>query len=60
VDALLKRPEADALSAVLEALPQPVNRHEVVVRLLKLACPRDGRLTEREVRIGGRHSGTVP
>lgn len=45
MDALLKRAEADALAAEVEALTQARQRHEVVVDLRELAGARDGRLT---------------
>jgi hypothetical protein len=60
VDALLERAEADPLSAVREALPEPADRDQVVVCLRQVARTRYRDLTKREIRIGVRHSGTFP
>ena len=45
---------------MLKSLPEPVERDEVVVDLRQLACSRDGRLPERQVRIRRRHARSFP
>jgi hypothetical protein len=51
----LKRPKGDPHTVEDEALTQPRERYELVVDLRELPHPRDGRLTEREIRVGGGH-----
>jgi hypothetical protein len=59
MDALLERAEADAPAVELEAFAHGLDRYEVVVGLPEIAGACDGGLTEREVRIGGRHHATL-
>ena len=60
VDPLVERAEAHAAAVVLEALPEPVERHEVVENLRQLARPADGGLSERQVRVRRRHARSFP
>lgn len=52
----LKRAKGDPHAVEDESLPQPRERYEIVVVMREFSHPRDGRLTEREVRVGGAHS----
>jgi len=59
MDALLEGPEADPLSAELEAFAQPVKRHQVVVGMRQVPRTSHCCLAECEVWVSPRHAAQL-